>query len=258
MSKDAPTPFLPEFCAENLTFVPAAIAAGARRIELCDNLSVGGTTPSVGVIAAAIARAHPHGVRVMCMARPRGGDFVYDEGELGMIEADITAAISLGADGVVFGCLSPLDAPAHAAARARDLAASRLPGSSYGGDYRLDLPAIERLASLVRRLGDERGRGVDITFHMAFDALPDSDQLMAIDALADRGVSRILTHGGPASSPIEGNLERLRAFMDRASDRLTILPGAGITHANATHIAASLAASELHGTRIVDISVSSA
>ena len=50
-----------EFCAENMTLVPAAIAAGARRIELCDNLSVGGTSPSYGVIkaAAAFAQAAP-------------------------------------------------------------------------------------------------------------------------------------------------------------------------------------------------------
>ena len=43
-----------EFCAENLTFIDKAIAAGAGRIELCDNLSVGGTTPSIGVINEAI------------------------------------------------------------------------------------------------------------------------------------------------------------------------------------------------------------
>lgn len=34
-----------EFCAENYTSIPLAIAKGANRIELCDNLAVGGTTP---------------------------------------------------------------------------------------------------------------------------------------------------------------------------------------------------------------------
>lgn len=64
---------LREFCAENMTCVPASVAAGARRIELCDNLAVGGTTPSAGVIAAAVGFCRPRGVGVMCMVRPRGG-----------------------------------------------------------------------------------------------------------------------------------------------------------------------------------------
>ncbi|MFR2030620.1 MAG: copper homeostasis protein CutC [Collinsella sp.] len=69
-----------EFCAENFERVPAAIEAGARRIELCDNLAVGGTTPSAGVISATVSYAHEHDARVMCMIRPRGGDFHYNSG----------------------------------------------------------------------------------------------------------------------------------------------------------------------------------
>ena len=70
-----------EFCAENFERVPAAIDAGARRIELCDNLAVGGTTPSAGVISATTNYVHEHDARVMCMIRPRGGDFHYDQDE---------------------------------------------------------------------------------------------------------------------------------------------------------------------------------
>lgn len=59
-----------EFCAENFTNVPRAIAAGAGRIELCDNLAVGGTTPSYGTIRQTVAFAHGKGARVMCMVPP--------------------------------------------------------------------------------------------------------------------------------------------------------------------------------------------
>ena len=59
-----------EFCAENMELVPAAVAAGAARIELCDNLAVGGTTPSYGVIRAAVAHARRLG------AAPRAGVFL--------------------------------------------------------------------------------------------------------------------------------------------------------------------------------------
>ena len=62
---------LREFCAENLTLVPAAVAAGARRIELCDNLAVGGTSPSYGVIKAAVGFARDNNVQVMAMVLPR-------------------------------------------------------------------------------------------------------------------------------------------------------------------------------------------
>ncbi len=70
-----------------------------------------------------------------------------------------------------------------------------------------------------------RGRELGITFHMAFDALDEAEQLTAIDALAELGVDHILTHGGPANTPIEDNYEHLRALIAHAGDRLTILPG---------------------------------
>ena len=205
-----------EFCAENMELVPAAVAAGAARVELCDNLSVGGTTPSYGVIRAAVALAGERGVGVMCMIRPRGGDFEYTPDEAVMMRDDLAMAKRLGVTGVVFGCLR---------------------------DGHLDRALTSELVELAD--------GVDVTFHMAFDALPADEQLGAIDWLAGQGVSRILTHGGPAGTPIEDNLGRLRAYVDRAAGRVTILPGGGITWENAELIASELGVCEVHGTKIV-------
>lgn len=207
-----------EFCAENMELVPAAVAAGAARVELCDNLSVGGTTPSYGVIRAAVALAGERGVGVMCMIRPRGGDFEYTPDEAAMMRDDLAMAKRLGVTGVVFGCLR---------------------------DGHLDRALTSELVELAD--------GVDVTFHMAFDALPADEQLGAIDWLAGQGVSRILTHGGPAGTPIEDNLGRLRAYVDRAAGRVTILPGVGITWENAERIASELGVCEVHGTKIVRI-----
>lgn len=207
-----------EFCAENMELVPAAVAAGAARVELCDNLSVGGTTPSYGVIRAAVALAGERGVGVMCMIRPRGGDFEYTPDEAVMMRDDLALAKRLGVTGVVFGCLR---------------------------DGHLDRALTSELVELAD--------GVDVTFHMAFDALPADEQLGAIDWLAGQGVSRILTHGGPAGTPIEDNLGRLRAYVDRAAGRVTILPGGGITWENAERIASELGVCEVHGTKIVRI-----
>ena len=216
---------LREFCAENFTNVPAAIEAGAARIELCDNLAVGGTTPSIGVMKKTVEYAHDHGARVMCMIRPRGGDFVYTDDELEMMDEDIFAACEAGADGIVLGCL--------------------LEGED--GGYALDEEAVARLMAVAAEAADafDYDGCLDVTFHMAFDALPAEAQPAAIDALAQMGVTRILTHGGAAGTPIMDNLERLRELTERAAGRLVILPGAGITYANVAEVVEGIGAPAL-------------
>ena len=190
-----------EFCAENFERVPAAIDAGAKRIELCDNLAVGGTTPSAGVISTTVSYAHEHDARVMCMIRPRGGDFHYNQDELRMMEMDLGLAVSAGVDGLVFGCCKPC-----------------------AGGWALDELTLGALVMATGCATEECKRGaIDITFHMAFDQLSLEAQLDAIDTLADCGITRILTHGGAAGTPIEDNLEHLSRLVEYAGDRLTIL-----------------------------------
>lgn len=215
-----------EFCAENMELVPAAVAAGAARIELCDNLAAGGTTPSYGVVRAAVAHARKTGTDVMCMVRPRGGNFEHTPAEAAMMRDDLAMAKRLGVTGVVFGCLR---------------------------DGRLDRELTAELVRLAHEDAPEAPGRVAVTFHMAFDALAPEDQLEAIDWLADQGVERILTHGGPAGTPIADNLGRLRAFVERAAGRLIILPGGGITWENAEAVASALGVSEVHGTKIVQV-----
>lgn len=223
-----------EFCAENMEHVPAAIAAGAARIELCDNLAVGGTSPSYGVIRAAAACSRATGTAVMAMARPRGGDFVYTAEEGQMMLDDVAMARSLGVTGVVFGCLAP---------------------DPETGELAVDRELTGRLVAAAHgELADEAGAAiapVAVTFHMAFDDLTESAQLAAIDYLAELGVERILTHGGPTGTPIADNLDHLRRLIEHAAGRLTILPGGGITFENAEAVAEALGVSEVHGTKIV-------
>lgn len=209
-----------EFCAENVERVPGAIAAGAGRIELCDNLAVGGTTPSHGVISAAIEIARPAGVPVMCMIRPRGGSFEYSEAEGRIMVDDLRHTAELGVDGVVFGCLR-------------------------GGE--VDRELAGRLAGLAKEAG------LMVTFHMAFDDIAADAQPAALDLLAELGVDRVLTHGGAAGTPIAGNLERLRRLADHVAGRLGILPGGGVTLENAEEVADAVGVREVHGTRIVKL-----
>lgn len=222
---------LREFCAENMERVPAAVAAGARRIELCDNLAVGGTSPSHGVIRAAVAFAAERDVRIMAMARPRGGNFVYTADEEQMMLDDIVHARSLGVDGVVFGCLS---------------------ADPDTGEPVIDRAMTERLVQAARGDGQDAAP-VQVTFHMAFDELSEERQKETIDVLAGLGVARILTHGGVAGTPIMGNVERLARLISYAAGRIIILPGGGITYENAQEVADALGVSEVHGTKIVEL-----
>lgn len=208
-----------EFCAENYTDIPAAIHAGAKRIELCDNLAVGGTTPSTGVIEEVLSYAGEKNVPVMTMIRPRGGDFIYNDIELKIMHTDLIEAKKIGTDGVVFGCLTP---------------------SGW-----LDEEALELLI--------DTAEGLQITFHMAFDSIPAARQFEAIDWLSEHGVDRILTHGGAAGTNILDNLPRLKELTNYAAGRLLILPGAGITYENVDQIVTELDAKEAHGTKIVNL-----
>lgn len=206
-----------EFCAENFKYIPKAIAAGADRIELCDNLAEGGTTPSYGVIKQTLYYTKEKKVPTMVMIRPRGGSFEYDDTEIAIMQADVEICKVLQVDGIVFGCLKK---------------------------GWLDEPLILSLL--------DKSEKMSVTFHMAFDELSVKNQYKAIDWLANHGVERILTHGGSAENSIEENITHLKKLVSYANNRIIILPGAGIRHDNVNQILTHLNLSEAHGTRIVD------
>jgi copper homeostasis protein len=206
-----------EIPVENFTDIPALIAKGANRIELCDNLAVGGTTVSKGVMAETQKYASEHDVPVMAMIRPRGGNFVYNDIELKIMEADLFQAQELGVDGVVFGALMV--------------------------DGSLDEDAMEQLIGAAN--------GMQITFHMAFDAIPVAKQAESIDWLVEHGVDRILTHGGPLTQPIEDGLAQIKTNLEYASNRIIVMPGGGVTAGNAENIQRELGVHELHGSKLV-------
>lgn len=207
-----------EVAVENFTKIPTAVLKGANRIELNDNLAVGGTTPSLGVLTEATKYLQEKSVPVVEMIRPRGGDFVYNDLEIKMMEADLFEAQKLGVDGVAFGALTK--------------------------DGDLDEDAMEQLIAA--------SSGMQIVFHMAFDALAEDSKKPAIDWLVDHDVDRILTHGGPLTTPIDQTLDNIKKYIDYAAGRIVILPGGGVNYQNVAEIAEKLGVKELHGTKIID------
>ena len=92
-----------EVCANSVESCIAAQAGGADRVELCAGIPEGGTTPSYDIL---IAREVLQQTKLHIIVRPRGGDFLYSSTEQRIMLKDIENARRLGADGVVFGCLT--------------------------------------------------------------------------------------------------------------------------------------------------------
>ena len=206
-----------EFCAENVTLLEKAMQAGARRIELCDNLAVGGTTPSYGVTKAAVELAANYDTTIMTMIRPRGGDFVYTDLEIAIMLEDIRLTAQAGSQGVVFGTLT--------------------------ADKKLDKPNLEKLIAA--------SKGMEIVFHMAFDELSDEDQLEAIDWLSQAGVTRILTRAGVSGDSLEERFAHYHRILEHAAGKIEILPGGGIDLDNRKTFIDQLGVIQLHGTKVV-------
>lgn len=206
-----------EFCAENVTLLEKAMQAGARRIELCDNLAVGGTTPSYGVTKAAVELATNHDTTIMTMIRPRGGDFVYNDLEIAIMLEDIRLTAQAGSQGVVFGALTD--------------------------DKKLDKSNLEKLIAA--------SKGMEIVFHMAFDELSEEDQLEAIDWLSQAGVTRILTRAGVSGDSLEKRFAHYHRILEHAKGKIEILPGGGIDLDNRQTFIDQLGVTQLHGTKVV-------
>lgn len=206
-----------EFCAENVTLLEKAMEAGARRIELCDNLAVGGTTPSYGVTKAAVELAANYDTTIMTMIRPRGGGFVYNDLEIAIMLEDIRLIAQAGSQGVVFGALT--------------------------ADKKLDKTNLEKLIAA--------SKGMEIVFHMAFDELSEEDQLEAIDWLSQAGVTRILTRAGVSGDSLEKRFAHYHRILEHAKGKIKILPGGGIDLDNRQTFIDQLGVTQLHGTKVV-------
>lgn len=145
-----------EVCVASIQSVLAAAEGGADRVELCDNLYEGGTTPSIGTLIQVKEKVD---IDVFVMIRPRGGDFLYDDDEMEIMLKDIEQAHIHGADGFVFGCL-------------------KADGSINS----------EQCKKLI-----EQAKGLPVTFHRAFDMC--NDPYTALEQLKSSGINRLLTSG---------------------------------------------------------------
>lgn len=195
-----------EICANSAQSCVEAEAGGAKRVELCAGIPEGGTTPSYGEIR--MAQRLTSKIDINVIIRPRGGDFLYTEAEIGSMLLDIELCKQLGVHGVVFGCLTK------------------------EGD--IDVPLMRRLI--------EAAAPLSVTCHRAFDVC--RDPFRAMEELIDLGCDRILT-SGQQSDAVKG-IPMIKQLVERADDRIIIMPGCGVREENIALIEQETGAKEFH------------
>ena len=194
-----------EICANSVASCIAAQEGGADRVELCSGIPEGGTTPSFGMIRKARASID---IALNVIIRPRGGDFLYSVDELEEMIHDIRIAKELGADGLVFGCLTK--------------------------EGNIDKEAMSKLM--------EAAKDLPVTFHRAFDH--SADPMTALEDIIELGCARILTSGcRPTAMEGSGLLAEL---VKAAGERIIIMPGCGVNEGNIAEIARLSGAREFH------------
>lgn len=198
-----------EICTETIERSLEAQTSGAYRIEFCNDLLEGGITPSPAQITLARKLID---IKLHVIIRPRGGNFVYNDLDFEVMKEDIHFCGKAGVDGVVIGMLLP--------------------------DNTIDKKRCKELIQIAGKYN------MSVTFHRAFDET--SDIFQALEDVVKIGCDRILTSGGKETVP-EG-IENIRTLIEKANDRIVILPGSGINKENVEHIIDYTGTKEIHGT----------
>ena len=198
-----------EICVDSVESALTAQSAGAYRVEFCDNLIEGGTTPSYGQLKIARERLH---IKLYVIIRPRGGNFLYSSTEFEIMKEDIRKCGEIGCNGVVIGILH--------------------------SDGSIDRERSTQLVDIARSYS------MGVTFHRAFDRC--NDLFAGVEDIIEAGCERILTSGGK-NSATEG-VSIIRELIEKAGERITIMPGAGLTPENIAEVAELTGAEEFHGT----------
>ncbi len=196
-----------EVCANSVTSAIAAQNGGAIRVELCENLKEGGTTPSFGQILMTRKLLH---IKLYVLIRPRPGDFLYNDLDFDIMMADVRNCIEAGCDGIVVGILN--------------------------ADGTIDKKRNGELVRLAKQWG------LGVTFHRAFDMC--ADMYQALEDIIELGFERILTSGGKTTA-MEG-ANTINHLVEQAAGRITIMAGSGVSENNAADLVHFTGVYEIH------------
>lgn len=197
-----------EVCANSTLSAIEGQKGGAIRIELCNNLAQGGTTPSAAQIKESRQSID---IQLNILIRPREGDFLYSELEYEIMKQDIHFCGQAKCDGVVFGILN--------------------------ADGTIDKMRSKELVKTARIYG------MNVTFHRAFDRC--KNLFESLEDIIELGCDRILTSGGMQTA-LEGR-NVIKQLIEKAGDEIIIMPGGGITENNIQELVKETGLKEFHG-----------
>lgn len=195
-----------ECCCTTLREIEEANEGGASRVELCAHLEIGGVTPDIALIEAALKEVPD--MKLNVLIRPRGGNFVYDDAEIERMRESIRACKKLGVNGVVTGVLKR--------------------------DGSVDVETMRVL------IGE--ARPMEVTFHRAFDVC--ADPLKAFEDIMVMGCDRLLTSGHNENA-LNGS-PMIAKLVEMAQGRITVMPGCGVRTSNIAEIEKVTNAPEYH------------
>lgn len=195
-----------EICIDSLQSAHNAIRGGATRLEVCSSLAEGGLTPTPGLVYT--IKSQNSKIPLYCMIRIRAGNFIYTREEMNAMLFDLKLLSQNGADGFVFGALT--------------------------SSYEINKEFCAEIVSAAAPKG--------VTFHRAFDEV--KEPCLALEDVISLGFERILT-SGQKNTAIEG-LKVIQMLVNKAVDRIIVMPGSGITPDNISEIKETSGAREFH------------
>lgn len=198
-----------EVCCGSYYDCLQAYKGKADRVELNTALFMGGLTPSIGSL---VLTKKNTGLKVICMARPRGAGFCYEKEDYETLLSDVNILMENGADGIAFGCLDDKG--------------------------NINISQTEEVIKVIKSYGKEK----EAVFHRAFDCV--SDPFEATETLVRLGADRILTSGLEAKAA-EG-IELLRKLQKSYGDKIQILAGSGINAENVKEIMEHTGITQIH------------
>ncbi len=186
-----------EVCCGSYEDAINAYHGGAKRIELNSALALGGLTPTIASLELVKNNTD---LEVICMVRPRGAGFVYNELQSEQMIIEAEELLEHGADGIAFGFLD--------------------------SDGKINSARTSEMVSIIHSYGKTA------VFHRAFDVCDDPD--VTIHRLIELGVDRVLTSG--MKSTVSEGVQLIKELQEKYGNQIEILAGSGINETNVVDI----------------------
>ena len=196
-----------EICCGSYEDARNSYIGGAKRIELNSALHLGGLTPSIGSLTLTKKNTD---LKVICMVRPRGAGFCYNDVEFEQMMEDARALLENGADGLAFGFLND--------------------------DLTINIEKTKKMVDLVKKYNAEA------VFHRAFDCV--DDPIKAIEVLIDMKIDRLLTSGLQPKA-MDGR-DMIKSLQEKYGDKIEILAGSGVNALNVEDLMNYTKISQVH------------